>query len=61
MGKPDARTSCPYCGTPVPINNAQCVADGRAGLLHVDCYWALRKVGWGYGKPISPHIPKNTK
>jgi len=47
-----ARTRCSYCNTPVPVLASQCVADGRAGLLHVDCAQRLRAKGWEPGQPV---------
>ena len=48
------RTRCTYCNVAVPIDAAKCVADGRAGLLHVDCASILRAAGWKHGEPMPP-------
>jgi len=50
----DCRTKCTYCHAPVPILSSQCVADGRAGLLHVECAKALCDAGWSHGMPMPP-------
>jgi len=50
----DCRTRCTYCNVAVPILASQCVADGRAGLLHVDCAKILRAAGWESGQPMPP-------
>lgn len=49
-----SRTRCTLCKMPVPILASKCVADGNAGLLHVECAKSLRAAGWETGQPMPP-------